>query len=901
MAAPSVGKPVENGRPNALAEIQFASLLEPDLTPSEDETADDPALQLETVQSAIGVSIGHQQTHLISPKTPAIEKAAALDDSDGDAFFSGWQQHHRGAEPELSESEDVPVKTTQEVEIHLPVQPKQDPTLRLPSPWRADARKWVDTSQRKTTLRDSLARSRGRALSGNFTTDSWKKYINFSMPSLPKTPTVPSFSFSSYSMLSLEGGQGQRGQNKSTENLPAEQSHTARHRQISNADDEAYSPMSGPGEPFHFSQTPGNESGSTEPPSSSSSGAQLTVPSTDRRPRPVLRKSASEGSLLLHRQKSMASSLGDDTRFEHVQAQVNSRMKAIKDSWQDANFKLPSLPTIPSFGFSGREDSSSVSTNNRSSSFRVSFLPSASSLSKSASTKTSKTKTTSADAPSTSSSNAYPFFTKALQELTGDVVVLGGYRGSILRSAEPPHRQLWVPIKVGLNLRKVDLQLGLNPEDEETEEERIIPGGMLTHIGPVDISKRLLKRLRTCENAKRGLLRVHNYGYDWRLSPHLLSERLQKFLKTLSCNQVGIPPEQRGAVVIAHSLGGLITRHAINQHPELVSGVVYAGVPQTCVNILGPLRNGDEVLLSSRVLTAQVNFTIRTSFALLPLDGKCFINKHTKEEYPIDFFNPATWSEYRLSPCIAPALPPPNTAAVRRNASGILSAMSSALPGRKSSLGLNKSTTNLTKPPSASEQTLEPPSPLSDAADVAKNAASKVTGPLSTQKSEGGMAPQMNQNTTSRPDAPSTSPSTTVTIPPSAARAYLTRTLASVKRFKTELAHSPAHTISNAYPPIAVLYGKSVPTVYGAKVESREAIKRADAYDELAFASGDGVVLARAAQVPKGYQVVRGGVVSSERGHLTLLGDLEAVGRGGVMGECLAVRGVAYVGLDHGR
>ena len=67
--------------------------------------------------------------------------------------------------------------------------------------------------------------------------------------------------------------------------------------------------------------------------------------------------------------------------------------------------------------------------------------------------------------------------------------------------------------------------------------------------------------------------------------------------------------------------------------------------------------------------------------------------------------------------------------------------------------------------------------------------------------------------------------------------------------------------------------------MYGARVAGRDAICRADAYDELAFASGDGVVLARAAMLPEGYQVVRGGMVNSERGHISLLGDLEAVGR----------------------
>lgn len=56
-------------------------------------------------------------------------------------------------------------------------------------------------------------------------------------------------------------------------------------------------------------------------------------------------------------------------------------------------------------------------------------------------------------------------------------------------------------------------------------------------------------------------------------------------------------------------------------------------------------------------------------------------------------------------------------------------------------------------------------------------------------------------------------------------------------------------------------------------------MKHADSYDELAFASGDGVVLAKAAMAPEGYKVARGGVISSERGHVTLLGDMEAVGK----------------------
>ena len=126
-----------------------------------------------------------------------------------------------------------------------------------------------------------------------------------------------------------------------------------------------------------------------------------------------------------------------------------------------------------------------------------------------------------------------------------------------------------------MNLKKVNLELSLERNDEENEEERIYPDGMLTHIGPIDISKRLLKRLRNNDNVRNGSLRIHDYGYDWRLSPHLLSTQLLKFVAGLHCNRPATPPQRRGAIVIAHSLGGLITRHAVNQRPELFSGVIF--------------------------------------------------------------------------------------------------------------------------------------------------------------------------------------------------------------------------------------------------------------------------------------------------------------------------------------
>lgn len=617
---------------------------------------------------------------------------------------------------------------------------------------------------------------------------------------------------------------------------------------------------------------------------------------------PLLRRTSSDHSLYL-RASSTVSSLDHRPQFEHIHTQVNSRFKAIKDSLQDSSSRLLSMPSFnlhdiradwgykPFFQdvshrkgheYSAEGDSSSSAQEEQARQQRAN-----------------------------SQYNTYPALTEAMEELTGDVVVMGGYRGSILRSAKPPHRQLWVPMKVGLNLRKVDLEVGFNPEDEETMEERVIPSGILSHVGPVDICRRLMKRLQKCDNALKGDLRVQDFGYDWRLSPHLLSQRLIKHLEGLPCNAPDVPREKRGAYVIAHSLGGLIARHAVNQRPELFAGVVYAGVPQHCVNILGPLRNGDEVLLSSRVLTAQVNFSFRTSFALLPEDGHCFIDKRTKEEYPVDFFSPQAWDEYRLSPCVNFALPPTG-----RNLMDNLPLLAKRLSMRNGSF------------PEESDSTQEYQSDMSSSTDMFQQQQSQqLSQPQQPQ-------PQSHQQPQSRPlsqayetHQPDLTPSihhppryaaanpphdhqnkpsalkpalgglvgptahprgaaqpktaATTNIPRGLAMSYLERTLADVRRFKEELVYKESHQTENRYPPFSVIFGKSVPTVYGARVESREQIKRQDAYDDLAFAAGDGVCLASAAMLPPGYRVIKDGMVKTDRGHVGLMGDLEG------MGQCL--------------
>lgn len=830
-------------------------------------------LSQDDVSLFLEISISRAQTHVVSAQCPHAEKAAVIDDIGGARLFDGADDP---VPSEGMEYDTLSSGTPSGVRLHgskpppLQDMPQEMTQPKIPSPWHPDP----GSTEMSDTARDSHRTglgSRARASSGptgRLADLNVKRFLSsLSLPSMPK----------SHSFKDMFGPSDRPSLVRLLKNSPtprqAIHSRSKRHNILY----ETSVPWYRTDEPEQLQKKGSAQENDPNPdytePEQASAPLQLNQDETrpdplepsqntaevppQRSGPPRLRRATSDHSLFLRNAISHASSLGDDCRWENVQDQVNNRFKAIMDSLQNSSVKTSINLSALRPDFINKRPS--IESKQHSSS-DMTFKGAPRTLASDPGTDSVKVQNLPTEEPNLHDNlpkNTHPQLTRALEGLTGDVVVMGGYRGSILRSAKPPHRQQWVPVKVGLNIRKVNLEVGLEPEDEERMEETIIASGMLTHYGPVDISRRLLKRMRTCKNALEGKLRVHDYGYDWRLSPHLLSRKLVTFLEGLPSNQAGVPFHERGATVLAHSLGGLITRHAVNQRPELFAGVCYAGTPQHCVNVLGPLRNGDEVLFSSRVLTAQVNFTMRSTFALLPEVGRCFIDKETKEEYPVDFFDVEHWKEYKFSPCIASPLP-----CLGPEKKGLLGSMAASLPIH----GRRDSTTDLSK----SEA-------LDDALNNASGKADKVGNPANHT-----MNMQMG---TQRPSV-----ATKSTIPLDAALAYLKRTLAETLEFKRALAFRPDHAAANVYPPFAVIYGTSVPTVYGARVNGREGIKRADAYDELAFASGDGVCLARAAMLPKGYGVCKGGRARTERGHVGLLGDLEAVGK------CLVALGEARKG-----
>ncbi|KAI0412319.1 hypothetical protein F5X98DRAFT_355152 [Xylaria grammica] len=780
-----------------------------------DVDGDEPLdIDQDGVQSFIQPALSRYATRLTLPNTPAAEKAAAMDQLPGGGLFNIVENAPKSESlppPQSTAVAPVPShRTRQQRGFTLGQLPSSLPSVsRFPSPWVSGPKELVvdNAPGYKSAMAGVFGNRHQRASSGGQDT---LKRLREALPSisLPSFFSTPSLTKATESDARIEPAPAIWKKGPVTSSDGAVESKQLKY--------------------------PANQDDPTLADLARHSGAGLPVsrpPSSIRSSRPrVIRRSTSDESMLYH-SLSRVSSYGDDERWDHIREQRNSRLKAITDSWDRPTFKLPQLPNILPVPLKKHP--------------LLSFDT----------TETSQRGQPQSIAITGAEDNNLSELDRALDSLVGDVVVMGGYRGSILRSTRTK-RQVWVPVKLGLNIRKVNLEVGLEPEDEEKMEDNIYSSGMLQNIGPVDISRRLIRKLRDCENAKAGKLRVFDYGYDWRLSPHLLSRKLIDFLRHLPSNQGLGDHQDRGATVIAHSLGGLIARHAVNQRPELFAGVVYAGTPQKCINVLGPLRNGDAVLFNEKVLTAQVNFSLRTSFVFLPEDGFCFINKHTGEEYPVDFYDPQQWVKYAWSPCIEPALPAYNSRGGPRSS---LRELSERLPSPLRSRG--NSAAGDTRLPHTSSRTM-----IAEAVRKVEVSHDRTLAPqIGTLSSESSNAQQQQHNNTSGQRNRNLD--------------YLTRTLAEIKRFRAETYYRPQLTETNSYPPLAVIYGKDTPTVFAAHVSSREAIACTDAYDDLVFRSGDGVVLAKEAMLPAGYELVKGGRISTDRGHITILGDLESVGK----------------------
>lgn len=450
-------------------------------------------------------------------------------------------------------------------------------------------------------------------------------------------------------------------------------------------------------------------------------------------------------------------------------------------------------------------------------------------------------------------------YESVLNDLDGPIVVMGGFRGSILRDAKTGKR-VWIPLKAGLNLRKINLLLGPTVEDELHATDFIYPDGVLKSIGPFDICKKLIKKLDN--NPKTT---VKEFGYDWRLSLSITSDQLIECLEDIQ-NKT-----KKRAIVIAHSMGGLVAHGALQKRPDLFRGIVYVGTPSECLNILGPIRYGDSVMFSDKILTFETNFMMRSSFAFLPLSGRVFGNTETGEYYDLDYFDPDTWVEYNLNPLVS---------STRKNIeeARLLADSDSTIVDDKADL-----TNKL------------PPEPVSSPKSPTESIGSRIKfyppGIKSKSKTNLFTNLQMQKRHRTGRLSPVLSPEDQVwadfkfSFTFEEAYEYLRATLKLTKEYILGLNYRD--DLKHKYPPLAIVYGDTVPSVRGSNVGSRQDIKDGNYY-EFYYGRGDGVVHSRwLMPEAKGFEhydekTGEGHIVgkfASNAGHVDLMTDFKAMAR----------------------
>lgn len=452
-------------------------------------------------------------------------------------------------------------------------------------------------------------------------------------------------------------------------------------------------------------------------------------------------------------------------------------------------------------------------------------------------------------------------------ELEGDILIMGGYRGSILRDTAT-NRRVWIPIKAGLNFRKVDLLIGPTDEDEREAQKKIRPDKMLSHIGPVDISKRLIKKLRSNPNVN-----LINYGYDWRLSLDIAAEQLQQKLQ----ERYDAQKVKKGTFIIAHSMGGLIAHKVLQDNTNLIRGIIYVGAPSECSNILGPLKFGDEVLMNKTILSKEANFFMRSSFYFLPTSGSCFVNKKTYRKYKLDFFDPKLWVKLGLSP--------------------VVDEDRKKLEEQKEEEQHNHQSLKEDEQKMAKTEDKEY-APQPGISTEVKDLLAMIN-PISMIRSLSGSNPSSSSNNNSRLKMLDPTPLlsklsfTTSEVmglkegkqcqeeeqdlqfvtPYDQCIDYLKRTLKRAKHFLESLEHIPGKN----YPPLVMVYSKAVPTVRGVKINGLEDIKLGN-YDDFYYGPGDGVVHHKwLLPERKGFPVAA--KINSNCGHVSLLSDLDSMAK----------------------
>jgi len=216
-----------------------------------------------------------------------------------------------------------------------------------------------------------------------------------------------------------------------------------------------------------------------------------------------------------------------------------------------------------------------------------------------------------------------------------DVVLLPGIMGSNLASIRGVTSLLWINPLMFLKGNARFLRLNADGSDDDCSEVECMPVGLekLTYL-------------------KIGLLlnrqaNLHEFPYDWRRPIEYNADLLHTALERWSGGDPG-----RQFTLVAHSMGGLVSRAYMARHPESaqkrVRRLIMHGTPNFgAANAVDNLINGNSMAATADKLNQsnemrQLIYGLPSVYQLLPVPESLFPAGH---KYPFDFdlYDASAW------------------------------------------------------------------------------------------------------------------------------------------------------------------------------------------------------------------------------------------------------------------
>ncbi|TLN02865.1 alpha/beta fold hydrolase, partial [bacterium] len=214
-------------------------------------------------------------------------------------------------------------------------------------------------------------------------------------------------------------------------------------------------------------------------------------------------------------------------------------------------------------------------------------------------------------------------------------VLIPGIMGSNLASIRGVTTLVWINPLMFLQGNGRFLRLNETGEDDESPEVEVVPIGL-----------EKLAYLKTSLNFNRQV-NLHEFPYDWRRPIEYNADVLRRSIDRWSA---GDPA--RKFTLVAHSMGGLVSRAYLARHPQHagqhIGRLIMHGTPNFgAANAVDNLANGNSMMATVDKLNQQnemrrLAFCLPSVYQLLPAPPETFPAGHA---YPINFdiYSAAEW------------------------------------------------------------------------------------------------------------------------------------------------------------------------------------------------------------------------------------------------------------------